>query len=137
MSKDINDLFELMSKMYSEMNSKFDAIDSKFDVIDSKFDAMDSRFTEIDSKFDAMDSRFTEIDSKFDNLSSDVKRIRNDVTKNSIMLEKLDSNVKLLAEGQEAFREQLGRNDAADKHTINERLELIEHAVTYMYKLSC
>ena len=130
MSKDINDLFELMSKMYSEMNSKFD-------VIDSKFDAMDSRFTEIDSKFDAMDSRFTEIDSKFDNLSSDVKRIKNDVTKNSIMLEKLDSNVKLLAEGQEAFREQLGRNDAADKHTINERLELIEHAVTYMYKLSC
>ena len=123
MSKDINDLFELMSKMYSEMNSKFDAIDSKFDVIDSKFDAMDSRFTEIDSKFD--------------NLSSDVKRIRNDVTKNSIMLEKLDSNVKLLAEGQEAFREQLGRNDAADKHTINERLELIEHAVTYIYKLSC
>ena len=123
MSKDINDLFELMSKMYSEMNSKFDAIDSKFDVIDSKFDAMDSRFTEIDSKFD--------------NLSSDVKKIRNDVTKNSIMLEKLDSNVKLLAEGQEAFREQLGCNDAADKHTINERLELIEHAVTYMYKLSC
>ena len=112
-------------------------MNSKFYAIDSKFDAMDSRFTEIDSKFDAMDSRFTEIDSKFDNLSSDVKKIRNDVTKNSIMLEKLDSNVKLLAEGQEAFREQLGCNDAADKHTINERLELIEHAVTYMYKLSC
>lgn len=95
MEKNTNDLFELMSKMYSEMQS--------------------------------MKSEMTD-------MRSDISNMKKDISKNSILLEKLDSNVKLLAEGQHAFKEELGRNTSDDKKSINDRIEIIEQAVTYTAK---
>lgn len=95
MEKNTNDLFELMSKMYSEMQS--------------------------------MKSEMTD-------MKSDISNMKKDISKNSILLEKLDSNVKLLAEGQHAFKEELGRNTSDDKKSINDRIEIIEQAVTYTAK---
>ena len=91
---DNNEIFDLLTKMYSEMQ------EMKFDF-----------------------------NNRFDNLGNKVDSLEKQVTKNSIILEKMDNNIKLLAEGQEAFREQIGRADNEDKRTVNERLETIELAV--------
>ena len=102
MEKNTNDLFELMSKMYSEMQS--------------------------------MKSEMTDMRSEMTDMKSDISNMKKDISKNSILLEKLDSNVKLLAEGQHAFKEELGRNTSDDKKSINDRIEIIEQAVTYTAK---
>ncbi|MCR3758177.1 hypothetical protein KYB31_04085 [Clostridium felsineum] len=83
MEKSNNDLFELMTKMYSEIQ---------------------------------------EINKRLNNVEASN-------SKNSLLLEKVDSNIKLLAEGQESFRDQIGRNNNDDKTTINDRLQIIELAV--------
>ena len=100
---DNNKVFDLLSKMYSELTNKIDGIHSEMQEMKSDFN------------------------NKFDNLEKQV-------SKNSIMLEKMDSNIKLLAEGQEAFREQIGRNNEKDARTVTDRLETIEIAVTHTSK---
>ena len=67
--------------------------------------------------------------SDVSSFKTDVSSFKTVVTKNSLLLEKLDSNVRLLAEGQESFREQVGRSSNEDKRSISERLDIIELAV--------
>ncbi|MEG0613351.1 MAG: hypothetical protein RR486_12595, partial [Clostridium sp.] len=76
-----------------------------------------------EGRFDNFEGRFDNFEGRFDNLE-------NKVDKNTILLEKLDSNIKLVAEVQQGFQEQLGRNLHTDGKTIADRLELIELAVT-------
>lgn len=87
---DNNDIFELLTKMYSEMQ---------------------------------------EIKTDVSQLKTDVTQLKTDVNKNTLTLENMNGNIKLLVEGQESFREQIGRSDNEDKRTVNERLETIELAI--------
>ena len=96
---DNNEIFDLLTKMYSEMQEMKSDFGSRFDKLENRMDSLEKQ-----------------------------------VTKNSITLEKLDNNIKLLAEGQEAFKEQLGRADIEDKRTVTDRLETIEMAVTHTAK---
>lgn len=85
-----DDIFKLMTKMYSEM---------------------------------------TNIKSEITDMKSDILSLNKKVDKNSMLLEKVDSNVKTLAEVQSAFSEQLDRAKDKDGKTLGERLDVIELAV--------
>ena len=88
---------------------------------------------ESDKLFDLMTKIYTEmqeIKSEQSKTDEKLESLEAKVTKNTLLLEKVDSNVNLLAEGQEAFREQLGRNKEDDSKTITERLQIIELAIT-------
>ena len=95
-----NDIFKLMTKMYSEMQTGFSTVNSRIDTLETRFDTLETKVDNLETKVD----------------------------KNSLLLEKLESNIKLLAEGQESFREQIGRTGNEDKRTITDRLEIIELA---------
>lgn len=56
--------------------------------------------------------------------------ISSKVTKNSLVLEKIQTDVKTLAEVQQSFSEQLDRSKNKDGKTLGERLDIIELAVT-------
>lgn len=96
---DNNEIFDLLTKMYSEMQEMKSNFNNKFDKLENRMDSLEKQ-----------------------------------VTKNSVLLEKVDSNVKLLAEGQESFREQIGRNNEKDTRTVTDRLETIEMAVSHTSK---
>jgi len=85
-----DEIFELMTKMYSEM---------------------------------------TNIESEITDMKSDISSLNKKVDKNSLLLEKVDSNVKTLAEVQSAFSEQLDRVKDKDGKTLGERIDIIELAV--------
>lgn len=51
-----------------------------------------------------------ELNKRLGNVEANVNSVKAATSKNSILLEKLDSNIKLLAEDQESFRNQIGRN---------------------------
>ena len=112
--------FELMSKMYSELTSKMDNMHSE----------LTSRMDNMTLRMDKMTSEMHEMNTRLSNVETDVKGLKADTAKNSILLEKVGSNVKLLAEGQESFRNQIGRNDSEDKRSVNDRLDVIELAAT-------
>lgn len=75
--------------------------------------------------FELMTKMYNEIQE----INKRLSNVENNTSKNSVLLEKVDSNIKLLAEGQESFRGQIGRSNNADKRTITDRLEVIELAV--------
>ena len=87
-------LFDLMSKIYSEL-------------------------TEFKS----------ETTKGINSLKSDINSIESQTTKNSLMLEKIQTDVKIISEVQTAFSEQLDRAKDKDGKTIGERLDVIELAV--------
>ena len=89
-----DELFELMSKMYSEI-------------------------TGIKSG----------IKSEMTGMKSEILSLNKKVDKNSLLLEKVDNNVKTLAEVQSAFSEQLDRAKDKDGKTLGERIDIIELAV--------
>lgn len=106
MEKSNNDLFELMTKMYSDMNSKMDKMDDRMDKMDGRLDKMDN---------------------KIDKLHEEVK-------KNSISIERIESNIKLLAEGHQAIREEFNRKLAENNKIICDRIETLEAAMSAMAK---
>ena len=73
----------------------------------------------------------TKIYSEMQEMKSDIKDLKNDVNKNTVTLENMDNNIKLLAEGEETFRDQISRTNTQDKRTVTDRLENIELAVTH------
>ncbi len=57
-------------------------------------------------------------------------RLETEIQKNSVQLEKIQTDIKTLAEVQQSFSEQLDRAKDKDGKTIGERLDVIELAVT-------
>ena len=76
-----------------------------------------------------MYAEMLEMKGDISGIKGDVSSLKSDVTKNSLLLEKLDSNVRLLAEGQESFRDQIGRSTTEDKRSISDRLDIVELAI--------
>ena len=104
--------------MYAEM------VEMKGDINGIKGD-VSSLKTDVSS----LKSDVSSLKSDVSSLKTDVSSLKTDVSKNSLLLEKLDSNVRLLAEGQESFREQIGRSGNEDKRSIYEKLDIVELAV--------
>ena len=74
-------------------------------------------------------SEVTGMKSEIGDIKSEISVLNKKVDKNSILLEKVDSNVKTLAEVQSAFSEQLDRAKDKNGKTLGERLDVIELAV--------
>ena len=74
-------------------------------------------------------SEVTSMKSEIVDMKSEVSTLNKKVDKNSLLLEKVDSNVKTLAEVQSAFSEQLDRAKDKNGKTLGERLDVIELAV--------
>lgn len=92
-------LFELMSKIYSEI-------------------------TEFKS----------ETLKKFDNVESTIKSIENQSNENALILEKIQTDVKTLAEVEQSFSQQLSRSKVTDGKSLDERLDIIELSVSHTAK---
>ena len=100
---DNNEIFDLLSKMYSNLTNKINGIHSEMQEIKSNFN----------NRLDILEKQ---------------------IAKNSILLEKIYNRIKLPAESQEIFREQIVRNNEKDTQTVTDRLETIEIAVAYTSK---
>ena len=92
---------------------------------DEIFELMTKMYYEMTS----MKSEITSMKSEITGMKSDISSLNKKVDKNSLLLEKVDCNVKTIAEVQSAFSEQLDRAKDKDGKTLGERLDIIELAV--------
>jgi tetrahydromethanopterin S-methyltransferase subunit G len=88
-------LFELMSKMYSEMTLGFKNVDARLNKVDQRFDKVDARLDKLE-----------------------------------LLQESTNKNLETIAEVQQNFQEQIGRDKTENAVTLREQLDLIELAVT-------
>ncbi|MCG4571168.1 hypothetical protein [Clostridium cochlearium] len=63
-------------------------------------------------------------------MKSNISTLSSKVDKNSLMLEKIQTDIKTLAEVQQSFSEQLDRTKDKDGKTLGERLDIIELAIS-------
>jgi hypothetical protein len=80
--------------------------------------------------YELLEKMYIEFNDRFSNLEKTTSEIKTQVNKNSIALEKIQTDVKTLAEVQQSFSEHLDRSKNKDGKTLGERLDTIELAVT-------
>lgn len=88
-------LFDLMSKMYSEMTLGFKNVDERFNKVDERFNKVEERLDKLE-----------------------------------LLQETTNKKLETLAEVQQNFQEQLGRDKTENAVTLSQQLDLIELAVT-------
>lgn len=59
-------LFELMTKMYSEMQEGFKKSDKRFDNLEGRFDNLEGRFDNLEDRFDNLESDVKKIGAQID-----------------------------------------------------------------------
>lgn len=74
MEKSNNDLFELMTKMYTDMNNRMDSMDNRINKISND---MQEGFKNVNNKIDNLEVK---MDTRFDTLTSDIGNlVTNDI----------------------------------------------------------
>lgn len=92
-----------------------EVLDILSNLLDEKLKPVHERLDKMDSRLDNMDSRLDKMDGKID--------------KNAVMLEKLDTNVKIIAEAQKAHIEQDKKEHVEIIKPLSEKVDVIELAV--------
>ncbi|GAA0736591.1 hypothetical protein [Clostridium oceanicum] len=72
----------------------------------------------------------TDFDKRFESLEESNSIIKTQVDKNSLMLEELQANIKIIEKLQTSFSKQLDIFQNKDGQTLGERLGVIELAIT-------
>lgn len=91
MEKSNNDLFELMSKMYSDMTSKFDMLDSKLNKIDSRLDSLSSDIGKMVTNEVA-----TELSDQLKEIKDDITFLTHKTTETEKDVYKIQSHLKII-----------------------------------------
>ncbi|MCM8710491.1 hypothetical protein M2651_05560 [Clostridium sp. SYSU_GA19001] len=102
-------IFELMTKMYSEMHEGFSGI--KYEINNIK-------------------GEINNIKGEINNIKGEIKEINIRLTKIETAQEDIKTKVVTLAEIQQSFSEQLDRAKNKEGKTLGERLDIIELAVS-------
>ena len=91
MEKSNNDLFELMSKMYSDMTSKFDMLDSKLNKIDYRLDSLSSDIGKMVTNEVA-----TELSDQLKEIKDDITFLTHKTTETEKDVYKIQSHLKII-----------------------------------------
>lgn len=92
--------------------------------------SMKSDIVSIKSDLDTVKSDIVSMKSDIASMKSDISTLTKKVDRNTIVLEKIETDVKTLAEVQSSFSEQLDRSKGKESKSLGERLDIIELAVT-------
>ena len=58
------DLFELMTKMYSDFTTRMDRLETKIEHIDNKVDSLETKVDNLETKVDNLETKVKHIDNK-------------------------------------------------------------------------
>ena len=80
--------------------------------------------------YELIEKMYVDLKGDINNLNGRFDTLENKVDKNTLLLEKAQTDIKLIAELQQSFQEQLGMSKDDEGKSLNERLDIIELAVT-------
>ena len=76
--------------------------------------------------YDLLEKMYADFNERFIGLEKTTSGIKSQVNNNSLILEKIQTDIKTLAEVQSSFSEQLDRAKDKDGKTLGERLDAID-----------
>ena len=106
------------------MKEMFGMIFVKLDSLDQKVTSLDQKVTSLDQKVTSLDQRVTALDQKVTALDQKVTSLDQKVTKNSIEIESIKLDIKIIAEVQKAQMEQNERDHAKIIELIDNKIGL-------------
>lgn len=93
MEKDI-ELFDLMSRMYSDMQDGFKSVNKRIDTLDTKVDKLDKRVSSLETKVDTLDTKVDRLDKRVSSLDTKVNNLDVKVDNLDVKVDNLDKAIK-------------------------------------------
>lgn len=94
-------IYSTFSKRFDSLENRFGKLENRFDDIENRFGKLENRFDNIESNFDKLENRFNKLESNFEKLENKFDNLENEVKKNSVLLEKNNKDISIIAEVQE------------------------------------
>ncbi|SNS48873.1 hypothetical protein SAMN05446037_101163 [Anaerovirgula multivorans] len=104
-------------------------LDQKLEPIRTDINTMKIDIGEMKTEINEMKTEINEMKTDIKNLDIRLGRVENKTDNNTVILEDMNKKIRILAEVQSSFQEQLGRNKDKDGKSLSDRLEVIELAV--------
>lgn len=98
--------------------------------IQSDMKTMQSDIGTMQGSIGTMQSDIKSMQGEIKDINQHLDRVENKTDRNTILLEDLNKKVEVVAEVQTSFSEQLGREKNDSMNSLDNRLEVIELAVT-------
>ena len=102
-------------------------LQEQFQEIRQRFEKIDGRFEKIDGRFEQVDNRFEAADGKMDGLREEVHHTR-------ILMEDMQGNVRLLAEGITSVTDRMGRLEKEVKQKLQELWDMVVNPVRNLHE---
>jgi chromosome segregation ATPase len=123
MKSDISNMKDNISNMQHDMsNMKNDISNMQGDMSNMKNDISN------------MQGDISNMKNDISNMQGDISNLTTKVDKNTLVLEKIQDDVKTLAEVHESYSEQIHRGKQIEEKALNERFDIIELATTDISK---
>jgi archaellum component FlaC len=81
-----------LDERFARMDERFTRVDERLERMDERFARVDERFARVDERLERMDERFTRVDERFERMETEVRHT-------GVLVEAVNANVRLLAEG--------------------------------------
>lgn len=99
MSKEIQELKEIMLQGFGIVEQRFDKVEKRFEAVDKRFESVEKRFDSIEKRFDKVDADLTEVKERLAKIElaqpDDIKGILTHIEKST---ESLTKDVDYLSE---------------------------------------
>jgi chromosome segregation ATPase len=90
--------------------------------------------TSMKSDISNMKDNISNMQDDISNMKNDISNLTTKVDKNTIVLEKIQDDVKTLVEVHESYSQQIHRSKQLEEKALNERFDIIELATTDISK---
>ncbi len=110
-----------------------DIMDDKvFEMLEKIYSELTNFKSEVNQKFDGINQRLGEVNQKFDGINQRLDEVNKKANKNSILLEKMNDNIKILAEVQQKHLKINERQHEEMSEINKEELELLKSAIQHI-----
>ncbi len=134
--------FAQVERRFEQVDRRFEQVDRRFEQVDRRFEQVDQRFEQVDRRFEKMDQRFEKVDQRFEKVESELAdgrerdrgfevkfdRIEEQLHKQGLLLEAMNSDLKQTMEGVIGNREAMDRGFAEVMRKMDERVQPLELA---------
>ena len=113
-----------IKEMFGMILVKLNSLDEKVTTLDGKVTTLDGKVTTLDGKVTTLDGKVTTLDEKVTTLDEEVITLDGKVTKNSIEIDSIKSDIKLIVEVQKAHMDKNERDHEKIIELIDNQISL-------------
>ncbi|HHW49721.1 MAG TPA: hypothetical protein GXX14_14045 [Clostridiaceae bacterium] len=131
--------FELLEKLYAEfsgfkneVNQRLYDLNEKYEGLNEKYEGLNEKYEGLNEKYEGLNEKYEGLNEKYEGLNEKYEGLNKKVDKNTLLLERMDYKLQLLAEVQQNHFEINERQHEEMMKATKEQVELLKTALKHV-----